>query len=436
MESGAQALRRSAFRRLPLEIVVHLVSVMDMPTLFEFSKVCHLFNRLCNDPNLWWMFCVRQFGLRRAARKRSIHRSVNWKLYFLERYTLEKPGSMFWETKSFSKSPPERYSHSANVVGSNVVFIGGEVRSAKRFKDVYLLDAKTLKVKKMKVTGKIQPISRHQACTYGNSIYVFGGFDGKSQFNNLSVLDMDTGVWSTPIVRGHIPKPRSNHACAIVGDKLYMYGGNNQHETGRYQVLDDFYMLDISNLIWTRMNEDVSGDIPEARSGHRFLVFGTNILLFGGGQWDDRTEQWLHKFNDIHIFDTEKLRWKKPKVRGQAEICTFPAICRMGYQMFVFGGQSMQSNWTTNTLYYLDTVAMEWHEVPFDQDAYKPRCRDMASLSLLDAHTACLFGGNHAGPQNDWNMLRMTWRISDFEHFHSSLPLPANSSAPNSNGHQ
>jgi hypothetical protein len=48
---------------------------------------------------------------------------------------------MFWETKSFSKSPPERYSHSANVVGQTVVFIGGEVRSAKRFKDVYLLDS-------------------------------------------------------------------------------------------------------------------------------------------------------------------------------------------------------------------------------------------------------------------------------------------------------
>lgn len=52
-------------------------------------------------------------------------------------------GSMFWETKSFSKSPPERYSHSANVVGTQVVFIGGEVRSAKRFKDVYLLDSST-----------------------------------------------------------------------------------------------------------------------------------------------------------------------------------------------------------------------------------------------------------------------------------------------------
>jgi hypothetical protein len=87
------ALRKSVFRKLPLEIIVHLISVMDMPTLFEFAKSCHLMNRLCNDPNLWWQFCVRSFNLRRAARKRSIHRTVNWKLYYLERYTLEKAGT-------------------------------------------------------------------------------------------------------------------------------------------------------------------------------------------------------------------------------------------------------------------------------------------------------------------------------------------------------
>lgn len=92
-ELSMAALRKSTFRKLPLEIIVHLVSVMDMPTLFEFAKVCHLLCRLCNDQNLWWMFCVRAFHLRRAARKRSIHRSVNWKLYYLERYTLEKPGA-------------------------------------------------------------------------------------------------------------------------------------------------------------------------------------------------------------------------------------------------------------------------------------------------------------------------------------------------------
>jgi hypothetical protein len=51
--------------------------------------------------------------------------------------------SMVWECKSLSKSPPERYSHSANVVGKYVVFIGGEVRSAKRFKDIWLLSTST-----------------------------------------------------------------------------------------------------------------------------------------------------------------------------------------------------------------------------------------------------------------------------------------------------
>jgi hypothetical protein len=108
--------------------------------------------------------------------------------------------------------------------------------------------AGSLKVRKALIKGKMQPLSRHQACAHGSLLYVFGGFDGKTQFNNLSYFDVDTGVWAAPLVRGDIPKPRSNHACAIVGNRMFLFGGNNQHTSGKYQVLDDFYMLDLSSF--------------------------------------------------------------------------------------------------------------------------------------------------------------------------------------------
>jgi len=120
----------------------------------------------------------------------------------------------------------------------------------------------------------MHPLSRHQACAYDGKVYVFGGFDGTSKFNNLSIYNVETKSWSfPPILGGTTPKPRSNHACAIVQDKLcvdlnlsppgfafffflakvlpicnvsYLFGGNNQHDTGKYQVLDDFFCLDLS----------------------------------------------------------------------------------------------------------------------------------------------------------------------------------------------
>jgi N-acetylneuraminic acid mutarotase len=186
-------------------------------------------------------------------------------------------------------------------------------------------------------------------------------------------------------------------------------------------------------MIWTKLDDSaVRGTIPCARSGHRFTVFGTNILMFGGGQWDDKTEQWLHKFNDLFIFDTLKMKWRQPKTRGNAEVCTFPSVSRMGYHMVVFGGQSMASNWTTNNLYILDTVTLEWNEVEFAKDSYKPRCRDMASLTLVNNNTAVLFGGNHGGAQNDWNILRINWKVGDFLYRRpTTAPTNANSTGQN-----
>lgn len=67
----------------------------------------------------------------------------------------------------------------------------------------------------------MHPLSRHQACAYNGKVYVFGGFDGISKFNNLSIYDVETKKWSFPaVLGGATPKPRSNHACAVVGDKL------------------------------------------------------------------------------------------------------------------------------------------------------------------------------------------------------------------------
>jgi len=106
--------------------------------------------------------------------------------------------------------------------------------------------------------------------------------------------------------------------------------------------------------MWTNLT-DCKGKKPCARSGHRLVSVDKNLYMFGGGQWDDKTEQWHNKYNDVHVFDTVKKRWSRPHISGKAEVCTFPSILRVGYHILVFGGQSMTSNWTTNTLYLLDT---------------------------------------------------------------------------------
>jgi N-acetylneuraminic acid mutarotase len=68
-----------------------------------------------------------------------------------------------------------------------------------------------------------QPLSRHQSCAVGNKIYVFGGFDGVSRFNEMSVFNVAMNWWYKVETRGDVPAPRSNHACAVVGTNMYVH---------------------------------------------------------------------------------------------------------------------------------------------------------------------------------------------------------------------
>jgi len=52
-------------------------------------------------------------------------------------------------------------------------------------------------------------------------------------------------AWERPLVKGTKPKPRGGHACAFVGDRLYMFGGAAMKTE---EVFDDLWYFDISTF--------------------------------------------------------------------------------------------------------------------------------------------------------------------------------------------
>ena len=81
--------------------------------------------------------------------------------------------------------------------------------------------------------------------TWGNGrqeIYLFGGYDGRTNHNDIHILDCKTLMWDTPPVHGDIPPGRNGHTATLARDQLFIQGG----WLGRGPLAaDDMYVFDI-----------------------------------------------------------------------------------------------------------------------------------------------------------------------------------------------
>ena len=60
----------------------------------------------------------------------------------------------------------------------------------------------------------------------------FGGADSAKRYNDTWSFDVSTRKWTELQCTGSIPSPRNNHAAALVGDVMYVFGGrdvDNRH---------------------------------------------------------------------------------------------------------------------------------------------------------------------------------------------------------------
>ena len=195
-----------------------------------------------------------------------------------ELYKLDMSGSEFYWSKvenSSGRCPEPRSDHTAIVYNNTKMLVFGGFRSSHtRYQDVWILDSATdewsqplpgtTEVKDNEVIFKRNwpdvpaPRGAH-TCTLigGNQMYVFGGYGGsgfaRKDFNDITVLDLDTWEWRHLETSGEVPPARSGHQAVAIQDKIYVIGGWNSIEQ-----LNDMYMLDTVTNVWTKLQDGES----------------------------------------------------------------------------------------------------------------------------------------------------------------------------------
>jgi len=384
------------FDQLGDEIKLYILSFLPIKDLFHFAQTSKTMMKYAYDKVLWVERCRNQNGWSHGNDFYPKLSSSNLISYYHDKSFFSN--DMKFESIDANGSiPSKRYKHSATVFKDEIIYIGGQESDSKRFCDIVYYNTKTNKFTMPKIKGTIPKFSRHTAQLINDKIYVYGGYNGMGTYYDLAIFDPIKKKWeniSNDQLNGDIPLSRSNHTSVVIGDMMYIIGGNRSNKDGSHLLMDDMHCFDTKTKTWTNI-VNPKGQVPCGRGGHCTETIDGKIYLFGGGVWDP-SYQWTNRFNDLHVYNPVTNEWSKADVRGDIVplTSTFSISFVYGSFFYLFGGGSIESNSVTNQIYAFDTLTNTWQKLAFS--SFPPKPRDMSTASVIK-NNVFIFGGYAGG---------------------------------------
>ncbi|XP_043930218.1 kelch domain-containing protein 1 isoform X2 [Protopterus annectens] len=239
-------------------------------------------------------------------------------------------GAVMWEMHLMDGEVPPPMSGSCAACVSGVLYIFGGYDDDGYSNQLYCVNLTTRRNtytwKKIKNFKGQPPTPRDKlACwVYKERIIYFGGYGSRSHKelgdcfdvhdatwegqtfwgwnNDVCVFDISTDTWLESATKGVPPQPRAAHACAVVGNKGFVFGGRVKQTR-----MNDVHYFDLNTMTW---NGEIhtNGEKPCGRSWHTFTpTTNVQIFLYGGLSADGEP------LSDGWIFCTKRNEWKQLK---------------------------------------------------------------------------------------------------------------------------
>ncbi|ESQ27747.1 hypothetical protein EUTSA_v100194641mg, partial [Eutrema salsugineum] len=210
-----------------------------------------------------------------------------------------------WRSQDVRGEGPEaREAHSATLVDKRIFIFGGCGKSSGSddevfYNDLYILNTESLAWKRAATAGK-PPTARdsHTCSTWKNKIIVVGGEDLDDYYlSDVHILDTDTLVWKELKTSGQLLTPRAGHVTVALERNLFVFGGF----TDSQNLYDDLYVLDVETGVWSKVVAMEEG--PSARFSAAAVCLGpykAGLFFFIGG-----CNKNLEPLDDIYYLHTE-----------------------------------------------------------------------------------------------------------------------------------
>ncbi|OWY99300.1 hypothetical protein PHMEG_00029716 [Phytophthora megakarya] len=210
-------------------------------------------------------------------------------------YQLDLESSTWSQVQTHGSLPPRRSGALGVVHESDMFIFGGyDGRDGNYFNDLYYFNFDEQRWSQMPSVVEDRPEARtdHVMVLHASSIYIFGGYNGSSRFNDLCGYDIYAQRWSRLQATGAVPSRRFGHSGVVHAEtnRLIVFGGWDGRDT-----LNDLYEYSFITNEWRKL--ETSGNSPPHRYRHTAVIFGDNMFVFGGV---DKTHS---RFNDLQRLD-------------------------------------------------------------------------------------------------------------------------------------
>lgn len=223
------------------------------------------------------------------------------------------------------KAPSPRFGHSAVVHQQDKMYIFGGYDGVDR-NDLYCFDFELMQWNAVLVKQGTPPPPRqyHSAVVYEDEMYVFGGKNGTRHYHDLHAFHFGTQSWRVVTAESVVkPWPRAGHTAVAYGSLMVVFGGMN----GK-QNFNDLSVYSIRTNRWTVVSID--GDVPAERRAHSAVISsGGHLCIFGGSDGAKR-------FDDIYSFDLSVLpkQFEDETTNGTAPATTAAAAATATEETF------------------------------------------------------------------------------------------------------
>lgn len=168
------------------------------------------------------------------------------------------------------------YYSQAAVIGGYVYLFGG-ASSASATNQI--LRASTSDLASWSVVGTLPTgLTWSQVAIIGNYIYLFGGWSGGANTNIIYRASVSDPLTWTNTGRT-LPTSLEKSQLAIIGDYIYLFGGDNPYSSSRENSVNVIYRAPVSDpLTWTNTGRTLPGVLSQSQ----VAVIGDYVYLFGG----------------------------------------------------------------------------------------------------------------------------------------------------------
>ncbi|MEJ5165595.1 MAG: hypothetical protein WHV67_01030 [Thermoanaerobaculia bacterium] len=251
-----------------------------------------------------------------------------------ERYD---PVTDTWTPTSTNNAPCGRDEHTAVWTGREMIIWGGYNNVYKYLKTGARYNPATDTWAETSTVNAPSERGMHTAIWTGNQMIIWGGYN-VNILNTGGIYDPADDSW-LETSKENAPSERSGHTAIWTGKEMIVWGGHNYNSYyglntgGRYNPISDSW------------EEASIYDSPSARSLHTAVWTGTEMIVWGGYDYDP--ENGLNtggRYNPISDSWEETLIDKAPSGRY------FHTAVWTGYSMIIWGGYPLSQS---GGIYYL-----------------------------------------------------------------------------------